>query len=146
MASPAGFMISKIKRLGDRIFQRKLEEADISAFNGAQGKLLYILWQGDGITAAELAGQAGLAATTLPSMLDRMERAGLIGREPDPKDRRKTRIVLTGRVQGLKAQYDRLSEEMTEVYLKGFTAEEAALFETYLERVLQNLKEEERNG
>ena len=35
---------------------------------------------------------------------------------------------------------------MTEVYLKGFTAEEAALFETYLERVLQNLKEEERNG
>ena len=102
MASPAGFMISKIKRLGDRIFQRKLEEADISAFNGAQGKLLYILWQGDGITAAELAGQAGLAATTLTSMLDRMERAGLIGREPDPKDRRKTRIVLTGRVQGLK--------------------------------------------
>lgn len=143
MASQAGFTISKIKRIGDRIFQKKLEKADISAFNGAQGKLLYILWQRDGISAAELAGQAGLAVTTLTSMLDRMERSGLILREPDPSDRRKTRIVLTERVKGLKEQYERLSDDMTEVYLRGFSPEETALFEEYLGRCLKNLEEEE---
>ena len=145
MASQAGFMISKIKRIGDRIFQKKLEKADISAFNGAQGTLLYILWQHDGISAAELAGQAGLAVTTLTSMLDRMERAGLILRELDPNDRRKTKIVLTDCVKGLKERYERLSDDMTDVYLRGFSPEEAARFEEYLGRVLKNLEEEESN-
>ncbi len=145
MASQAGFTISKIKRIGDRIFQKMLEKADISEFNGAQGKLLYILWQRDGISAAELAGQAGLAVTTLTSMLDRMERSGLITREPDPMDRRKTRLVLTERTKALKGRYDRLSEDMTEVYLRGFSPEETALFEEYLGRVLKNLEEENSN-
>ena len=143
MASQAGFMISKIKRIGDRIFQKMLEDAGISEFNGAQGKLLYILWQRDGISAAELASQAGLAVTTLTSMLDRMEGAELLRREPDPNDRRKTRIVLTERVRGMKGEYDRLSEGMTELYLRGFSPAETAFFEQYLERVLNNLEVEE---
>lgn len=145
MASQAGFMISKIKRIGDRIFQKMLDDAGISEFNGAQGKLLYILWQRDGISAAELASQAGLAVTTLTSMLDRMEGAELLRREPDPNDRRKTRIVLTERVRGMKGEYDRLSEGMTELYMRGFSPAETALFEQYLERVLNNLEEEENN-
>ena len=143
MASHAGFMISKIKRIGDRIFQKKLEKADISAFNGAQGKLLYILWQHDGISAAELASQAGLAVTTLTSMLDRMEASGLICRQPDPADRRKTKLCLTELARGLKGQYDLISDDMTDVYLRGFSPEEVGLFEDFLRRVLQNLEDEE---
>ncbi len=138
MASLSGFMISKIKRIGDRIFQKKLEKADISAFNGAQGKLLYILWQ-----RAELARQSGLAVTTLTSMLDRMEQSGLIRRERNSPDRRKTKICLTELAQGLRGQYERLSEDMTDVYLRGFSPEEVNLFEQFLGRVLKNLEEEE---
>ena len=144
MASQAGFMISKIKRIGDRIFRKKLENADISAFNGAQGKLLYILWQRDGISAAELARQAGLAVTTLTSMLDRMEQAGLIIRERDGPDRRKTKILLTELARGLEGEYDRLSDDMTDVYMRGFSPEEVNLFEQYLNRVLKNLEDEEK--
>lgn len=144
MASQAGFMISKIKRISDRIFQKKLESADISAFNGAQGKLLYILWQRDGISAAELARQAGLAVTTLTSMLDRMEQAGLISRERDGPDRRKTKILLTELARGLEGEYDRLSDDMTDVYMRGFSPEEVNLFEQFLNRVLKNLEDEEK--
>ncbi len=143
MASQSGFMISKIKRIGDRIFQKKLEKADISAFNGAQGKLLYILWQQDGISAAELARQAGLAVTTLTSMLDRMEQSGLISRERDDPDRRKTKICLTELARGLQGEYERLSDDMTDVYLRGFSHEEVNLFEQFLARVLKNLEDEE---
>ena len=146
MASQAGFMISKIKRIGDRIFQKKLEEADISAFNGAQGKLLYILWQQDGISAVELARQAGLAVTTLTSMLDRMEQAGLISRERDDPDRRKTKICLTELARGLKGQYERLSDDMTDVYMRGFSQDEVGLFEQLLKRVLKNLEDEENKS
>ena len=61
----AGNMISQIKRVSDRIFDRILSERDIGAFNGAQGRILYVLWQEENISLKEIAGRTGLAATTL---------------------------------------------------------------------------------
>ena len=68
-----GNIISQIKRLSDRIFERILSQKNIDAFNGAQGRILYVLWQEEYISLRELADRTGLAATTLTSMIDRME-------------------------------------------------------------------------
>ena len=38
-----GFLVTKIKQLGDRIFERVLLKKGIDAFNGAQGRILYAL-------------------------------------------------------------------------------------------------------
>lgn len=46
----AGNFISQIKRLSDRIFERILADRKIDAFNGAQGRILYALWQGESIS------------------------------------------------------------------------------------------------
>ena len=40
-----GNIVSQIKRISDRIFERILSEKNIDAFNGAQGRILYVLWQ-----------------------------------------------------------------------------------------------------
>ena len=45
MEMNGGFLVSKIKQLGDRIFEKILSEKNIDAFNGAQGRILYVLWQ-----------------------------------------------------------------------------------------------------
>lgn len=42
-----GFLISQIKQIQGRIFGRLLVEAGIEEFNGAQGRILYVLWQED---------------------------------------------------------------------------------------------------
>ena len=34
-----GFLVTKIKQLGDRIFEKILSEKNIDAFNGAQGRI-----------------------------------------------------------------------------------------------------------
>ena len=39
----AGFLISRIKQIGSRLFDRLLAEKNIGAFNGAQGRILYVL-------------------------------------------------------------------------------------------------------
>ena len=49
MEMNGGFLVTKIKQLGDRIFEKILSEKNIDAFNGAQGRILYVLWQEDGI-------------------------------------------------------------------------------------------------
>lgn len=141
METKGGFLISRIKQTGGRRFDRLLSEADIDAFNGAQGRILYVLWQEDGISISRLAAQTSLANTTLTSMLDRMEQSGLIRRVPSPADRRKQLLLLTEHAKELKEDYQRISEKMNELYYKGFTPEEIRQFEGYLTRILHNLEE-----
>lgn len=142
METQAGFLLSQIKQIGGRVFERILAQENVSEFNGAQGKILYVLWHEDGIPMSELSQRVGLANTTLTSMLDRMEEAGLTRRLPDRLDRRKHRIVLTEKAQGLREKYELVSQEMNEVYYRGFREEEIEEFERYLHRILRNIKEE----
>ena len=50
MEMNGGVLVTKIKQLGDRIFEKILSKKNIDAFNGAQGRILYVLWQEDGIS------------------------------------------------------------------------------------------------
>jgi len=140
METKGGFLISRIKQVGGRLFDRMLAEADIDAFNGAQGRILYVLWQGDGVTISQISAQTSLANTTLTSMLDRMEQSGLIRREPSPSDRRALLIRLTDKARALQQDYDRISRQMDDLYYLGFTEDEVRQFEGYLQRILDNLQ------
>ena len=136
-----GFLVSKIKQLGDRIFEKILSEKNIDAFNGAQGRILYVLWQEDGISIRSLSTKCGLAITSLTTMLERMEKQGLIRRVQSEADKRKTLLFLTERAYALKNEYDFVSKEMGNIYYKGFSDEEIILFDGYLDRIRKNLEE-----
>ena len=142
METKGGFLISRIKQTGTRIFDRMLANSGIDEFNGAQGRILYVLWQNDEISISSLSAQTSLANTTLTAMLDRMENSGLIIRKFDPKDRRNRLIVLTEKAKSLKDDYTRISEKMNEIYYTGFTETEIVQFESYLQRILDNLEKE----
>lgn len=146
METQGGFLISQIKHISDRVSEKVLNEYGLNDFNGAQGKLLYVLWQTEGISSAELADRAGLAPTTLTTMLDRMEQAGLVERVPHETDRRRLKIMLTERSKQLKTRYDEYSESMTRAYYSGFSEGEIIEFEKALTRVLENLRKCEQNG
>jgi len=139
-----GFLITQIKQIGGRIFEKLLVNAGVEEFNGAQGRILYILWQEDGIPIVELSRKTGLAKTSLTSMLERMENANLILRVSDETDKRKICISLTETARKLSDEYNKISQEMNEVYYTGFSDDEIIAFENTLQRVLLNLVEKER--
>ncbi len=139
-----GFLISQIKQIQGRIFGRLLTEAGIDEFNGAQGHILYVLWQEDNLPIVELARRTGLAKTTLTGMLDRMERLGHITRCYDRQDRRQVRIRLTANASGLESKYIDVSDKMSRLFYKGFSDEEILKLDSGLEKILKNLEEEER--
>ena len=141
MEMNGGFLVTKIKQLGDRIFEKILSEKNIDAFNGAQGRILYVLWQEDGISIRSLSTKCGLAITSLTTMLERMEKQGLIRRVQSETDKRKTLLFLTERAYALKNEYDFVSKEMGNIYYKGFSDEEIILFDGYLDRIRKNLEE-----
>lgn len=140
-----GFLISKIKQIQGRIFEKMLDEWGISEFNGAQGRILFVLWENDEIPISELSEKTGLARTTLTSMLDRLEKAGNIMRIPDPADRRTVRIRLTESARGLRKKYEKVSEEMNGIFYRGFSESEIHDFEENLGKILENLRKKE-NG
>ena len=43
MQTRTGFLISQIKQLQGRVFQRLLTESGVEEFNGPQGRILYVL-------------------------------------------------------------------------------------------------------
>ena len=140
MNTNGGFLVTKVKQLSDRVFEKILNEKKIDAFNGAQGRILYVLWQKDGISIKPLSDQCGLAITSLTSMLERMEKQGLLRRESDEKDKRKTLLFLTDRAYALREDYEAVSAQMGAVFYEGFSEEEIRLFESFLRRVLDNLE------
>jgi len=138
-----GFLISKIKQIQGRVFEKLLLEYGIDQFNGAQGRILFVLWDKDNIPISELSEKTGLAKTTLTSMLDRLEKSDYIKRVFDPSDRRVAKIALTKTARSLKKQYDEVSAKMNGIFYKGFNNKEIIIFEKNLDRILKNLTEKE---
>lgn len=125
------------------MFEQVLAQHGIDQFNGAQGRILHILWNHDNIPISELAQKTGLAKTTLTSMLDRLEQSGHLQRIFDTHDRRRINIKLTDTAIAMREQYDQVSDYMSDIFYEGFSDEEITVFEQYLERILSNLTRRE---
>ena len=136
-----GFLVSQIKQIQSRVFDSLLRKYGIEEFNGAQGRILYVLWQEDNLPIVELSRRTGLAKTTLTSMLDRMEATKFLERIYDKNDRRQIRIVLTEKAKALSKKYKEVSDLMNKLFYKGFSDTEITDFEKYLVRILNNLTE-----
>jgi DNA-binding MarR family transcriptional regulator len=135
-----GFLVTRIKQISGRLLERMLAAKGVEAFNGPQGRILFVLWQKDGVPMSELSRQTGLATTSLTSMIDRMEESGLVRRERTTTDRRKVLIYLTDEARGLERDYDEVSDEMNAIFYEGFSEAEAEQLDAYLNRVLANIE------
>ena len=145
MKTYGGFLISQIRQLSDRTFEKILKEKGIDAFNGPQGRILYVLWEQGELSITDIARLTSLANTTLTGMLDRMEAQGLVVRIPDQHNRRRILIQLTPKARRLQDAYDEVSEKNNAIFYAGFTQSEIQQFEAMLKRILQNYEEESQH-
>jgi DNA-binding MarR family transcriptional regulator len=140
----AGFLMAKIRQVGERVFFRRMKDSGVE-INPAQGRIMFALWQKDGVSIQQLAQKTQLGKSTLTSMLDRLEAMGYARRQRSDSDRRKILIFRTEKDKALERKYVELSEQMTELWYQGFAETEINQFETSLQKILDNLMEHE-NG
>lgn len=140
MKTYGGFFVSRIHQLGGRVFERLLRESGVDAFNGAQGRILYVLWEYEKLPFSDIGRYTSLAKTTLTSMIDRMEESGLVERVPDKEDRRQVFVSITEKARSYRQKYDELSQEMNGIFYDGFDEEEIGQLESMLERIIHNLE------
>lgn len=141
-----GFLISKIHQLAGRIFSKKLKQAQINEINPAQGRILFVLWENDGISINQLAQKTQLGKSTLTSMLYRLETDGLLTRSPSKNDRREILIHRTEKDKAFQDVYLQVSKEMTDLFYQGFTDQQITEFELALTQILNNLMKYHQEG
>lgn len=142
--SSGGFLISQVKQLSDRAFERILKAKSVDEFNGAQGRILYILWNNNNLSIKQISKFTKLAKTTLTAMLERMELQGLIKRTISKEDKREIIVSLTDKAKELKENYLDVSKQMEKIFYKNFTDKQIENFENTLKKIIENL--EENNG
>lgn len=84
--------------------QLLLRSAAAVGAHPGQAMILRILGTRDRLSQRELADLLLLGKPTVTTMLQRLERAGLVEREPDPDDQRVTRVRLTAEGRRLDAR------------------------------------------
>ena len=106
-----------------------------------QGRILAALKLKDGIATRELAYVLGIRVPSLNEALSKLENAGHIVREPDPRDRRVQLITLTDSGRALTGQLGEGEPESDNIF-EVLTEQERANLSDYLDRLIVRMHED----
>lgn len=135
------FLSASTDALLDRILSQKHRESSIDNLTAAQSRILFLLWQRDEISIGEVARITNLKKSTLTTTLAKLEKAGHIELIPCETDKRKTIVKVINRNEDLIALNKSIIDEVGDLFYRGFSNDEVALYESFLKRTLDNLKE-----
>jgi MarR family transcriptional regulator, transcriptional regulator for hemolysin len=137
MMKTPGHFFSRIARGMARLGDVRLKPL---GFATAQLPVLTALKDGAHLSQTELARWAKVEQPTMAQLIARMERDGLVKREPDPGDRRSSLISLTAAARSrLAAGRDVLVEGNRDA-MRGLSDAEVATLLDLLARVLANIE------
>lgn len=85
-------IMAEVSMLFNKHLRQSLNDSDITP---PQLNALISIYRNDKLTMGDLSSKLLLACSTTSGLIDRLEKAGLVERRPDERDRRVIRIVLT---------------------------------------------------
>jgi DNA-binding MarR family transcriptional regulator len=127
-----GFLLAKAYQRGCAIFKEEFEGYDLTT---QQFGILAFLWQEDGISQAELSGRSQIDRATIGGLIDRLEKEGLVKRQPHPEDRRAYRIRLTQKGKGLEKELTTIANRVKERFIGKLSDDEVKSLVELLEKL-----------
>jgi DNA-binding MarR family transcriptional regulator len=108
--------------------------------NAAEHKALGVIARSGPLPTGALAPQLGVGVSAVTGIVDRLEHAGYVRREPDPTDRRRVLVVAdASRTPDLTGIFADLSKEMATLLTK-YDDRELAAIADYLTRMVDVLR------
>ena len=113
-----------------------------SGLHPGQPRLLQFIWDHPGCTQKEAANELDVTPASAAASLKRLEKAGLVLRQPDEKDTRRNQLFITDRgisqMEESKRQFALLDEKM----FQGMKDSEVEAFRRACEKMFDNLADE----
>jgi MarR family transcriptional regulator for hemolysin len=136
-ASSAGFWINGVSRRLLKLHESRLRPLGLGM---SHLPVLVALERGGPLSQKELAQRARVEQPTMAEMLARMERDGIVEREPNPDDKRGSLVSLTRKSRARLPKAKAALTQGEHEAMAGFSAEEKALLLELLQRVARNLE------
>lgn len=134
-----GFWINHTSRVMMRLHEARLRPLGLSM---GQLPVLIALAERGALAQKELAGLARVEQPTMAELLARMERDGLVQREPNPEDKRGSLISLTSTARERLTQAKAALIQNEDKATTDLSPEEKTTLMGLLQRVLTNLEED----
>ena len=131
-----GFWINLVSRTIVRVLDERLRPL---GFAMSHLPVLRALAERGALSQKELAREARVEQQSMAELLVRMERAGLVEREPNPDDKRGSLVSLSRTARARLPKAAAALHEGERQAMAGFDDEEKALFIELLQRVKKNL-------
>lgn len=106
-----------------------------------QMPMLSLLYQREGLSQKEICSKLCIKPSTVTVSLQRMEKAELVYRVADEKDKRIQRIYLTDRGKELHREVEKIRKEVGAVMLQGMTKEETNHLKEQILQMQKNLEQ-----
>lgn len=133
----AGFLANHMARLFAAGLARSIQPLGLAP---AQFMVLLELWQEDGLTQRDLVERLSVEQATMANTLARMERDGLILRQPGKTDRRVRDIRLTDRARDLQSRATAEAAALNAAALSDLSPDERDQFLGMMTRVIATLQ------
>jgi DNA-binding MarR family transcriptional regulator len=119
-------------------YERRLAPLEL---NLSQASLLAFVHETAPLTQAQLADALGLGRPATGSVIDSLERRGLVERQPDPKDRRAWRVAVTSAGERLVGPIGEVDETLRRELRAGIPRAERQRLAQVLLRLQANLSD-----
>ncbi len=96
----------------------------------------------DGVSQETLANALRYDRATITRSLNKLEEMGYVIRKKDPADKRAYCVHLTDRGREMKVLFIKISKQLNDVILRGFSDEEKTMFLSMVERAARNIAHE----
>ncbi len=138
MEYQVGFLLSRATWAMNNAVNRMVRENGHADISVAYFAVLQALWESDGLSITDLGEKAQLEKSTMTSLIDRMESAGLVRREDHPTDRRAYQICLTPRGKELEKKLDEVVARAYRHLTRGIAEEDLQKAIKVCKRLIQN--------
>ncbi len=139
-----GFLVHDVSRMRRTLFDQEMRPLGITR---SQWWVLAQLSRSigtesgaDGMLQTELARIVDMGKAPMTGLIDRLEASGFVQRQPDARDRRAKRIVITDSGHAVLDQMATVGRRLNRTILAGLSAEEVRIAETVLARMKDNIR------
>lgn len=133
----AGYLANHMARLFAGGLQKRIAPLGLVP---AQYMVLLQLWDGGTLTQRDLTELLDVEQATMANTLSRMERDGLITRQPSPTDKRAKVIVLTQRAHDLREKAQGMGHAQNATALSGLSKTEQDQLISLMRRVIDTMQ------
>lgn len=132
-----GFLVNRLAHYMGLALDARMKRHGVTI---SQWALMNLLWNREGLSQVEIREALSIEGSTVSGLLQRMQKADLIRKSPDPRDGRVMRIYLSDKGKSLEEALNAEAQSVNHYAMQGLSADEQMFFVRLVIRAMKNFE------